>query len=119
MAEKISAAELARLRARGAEIIPMKKTVQVEGLDQISARLGEIQEAVGKRQDISSQINQLIDAITQIKLTAPEVDMSPIMNSIDALKQMIAAPKPSYVFRVERDNRGRISTVIAEPNNEL
>lgn len=41
------------------------------------------------------------------------------MNSIDALKQMIAAPKPSYVFRVERDNRGRISTVIAEPNNEL
>ena len=103
------------LIAEGATIKDDSQGRAGEKFDQI---VGQLQAIAETNQAIvaehNSKMNTLIDKLTDAVKNS-NVDHEPLYNIIRELKLMQNAERPSYQFKVNRNNRGLIDTVEAIP----
>ncbi|WP_372809320.1 hypothetical protein [Litorivivens sp.] len=134
MPEPITKADLERMERRGAKVEVHKKQVQVHGLEPVAAPIAEqvksleaIAEQIkglAEKQpiDVREQLSALTKAVEGMRPRGdhkPFVAMKPVIEAIEALRAAIEKPRPAYKFTVEYNDRGRISTVMAVPQDEL
>lgn len=134
MHEPITKSDLARMERRGARVEPLKKQVQVHGLESVAEPIAEqvkSLEAIAKQIkglaekqpiDVRDQLAALTSAVEGMRPRGehkPFVAMKPVIDAIEALRAAIERPRPAYKFTVEYNDRGRISTVMAVPQHEL
>lgn len=116
----ISLEEVRRLQAAGADVEFEIRRVQVQELSDVTRELAKVAESI-QGSDASQAISQLVQALSDLELTVQAPDMSPVFEAITGLqKQLVAmqqqpAKQAKYTFTINRDNRGRMESVIAEP----
>lgn len=122
MPEPISMEEMRRMSKDGAQFEFLPRKMQLEKIetlvDQLK-RLADANESISQNES-DKALKSLVDVVSKLKLEAPAVDLTPLAESLRFLAETMK-PKDycpaKYTFTVQRDNRGRIETVVAEPDN--
>lgn len=121
MADPITIDELRKMKAAGADVEieqEIMSVVELPALIEQIKRLSDASEAIAHK-DVSSILQSIAIAIGRIQFESAGVDMAPVLSALEALKITLSAPRnvPRYTFTVNRDARGRIENVVAEPSN--
>lgn len=109
MPDVISMDDLRALAAGGAKVNREPREVVVGGLDSIIVQLKAIAEK--RDNEMLRAIEGLAAAMSEKGEDREETDLAPLIAAI-------ATPKcrPTYHFKIERNDRGLISAVTATPN---
>lgn len=116
----ITAAELARMKVDGAEVLREKREVSVEGLAELAAyfeRLAAAAEEVARKrnEETIAAIDRLTKAVASKNVDMP--DLNPILEELVALQkaQLIKTPPAEYTFDIKRNSRQFMTQVVARP----
>lgn len=106
--KSIKLVEINHLQERGAKIHHEPREVIVNGLESIAEQIG----ALGNK-DLLIAVKGLTDVIAskEMEVKVDAVDLAPLVKALEERKP------PSYLFTIERDERGRMASVTAEPTD--
>lgn len=111
MAELLTSQELESLRESGAEITREPREVIAPTLD---SAVSSITQAINDKSnaEVVKSINALAVSIT--KSVPKQTDIAPV---VDAIKDFTDAilERPAYEFKVTRNRKEQITTIIASP----
>jgi len=114
----ISPNEIAELRKHGAKITSEDKPTEISGWSLLIEQLADIAKsneiiANKKSEKLTETLEKLVKSISN-----SDIDMGPIITILDEIRKNTVIQhkeNPSYMFTVERDQRGLLKTIIAKP----
>lgn len=118
MPKPLTNEELMELIAEGAVIKQTKDDTEKQTGEKFDQIVGQLQAIAESNQAIvaehQSQMSMMLDKLSSA-LKEAKVDYEPVFNIIKEMKLMENSERPSYEFKVNRNNRGLIDTVEATP----
>jgi len=116
MPKPLTNEELLELLSEGATIRKMDEPEQSEKMDVL---VGQLQAMVDSNQALveehRSQMAVLLDRLVE-QLRKQRVNYEPFANLIKEMRMAEHRPRPTYEFKVNRNNRGLIDTVEVVPH---